>query len=90
MGAHVQGGFRVSGTCPAPPDPLVRGAAVHPLKLKRLSKGGTLISIGVDMELAQALGAGDSSLPINEPEYKFMLRQLKKSSNILFDHVIHM
>lgn len=39
------------------------------LKLKRLSKGGTLLSIGVDMELAQALGAGDSFLPTNEPLY---------------------
>lgn len=41
----------------------------RPLKLKRLSKGGTLLSIGVDMELAQALGAGDSFLPTNEPLY---------------------
>lgn len=39
------------------------------LKLKRLSKDGTLVSIGVDMELAQALGAGDSFLPTNEPEF---------------------
>ena len=32
-----------------------------PLHLKCLSKNGTLISIGVDMELAEALlGAGDS------------------------------
>jgi hypothetical protein len=41
----------------------------RPLRLKRLSKNGTLISIGVDMELAQALGAGDSFLPTNEPEF---------------------
>jgi hypothetical protein len=41
----------------------------QPLRLKRLSKNGTLISIGVDMELAQALGAGDSFLPTNEPEF---------------------
>ena len=41
----------------------------HSLKLKRLSKGGTLLSIGVDMELAQALGAGNSFLPTNEPLY---------------------
>ncbi|KAF8150842.1 hypothetical protein B0H34DRAFT_801761 [Crassisporium funariophilum] len=41
----------------------------RPLHLKRLSKDGTLISIGVDMELAQALGAGDSFLPTNEPEF---------------------
>jgi hypothetical protein len=41
----------------------------QPLHLKRLSKNGTLISIVVDMELAQALGAGDSFLPTNEPEF---------------------
>ena len=41
----------------------------QPLRLKRLSKKGTLISIGVDMDLAQALGAGDSFLPTNEPEF---------------------
>jgi len=41
----------------------------RPLCLKRLSRNGTLISIGVDMELAQALGAGDSFLPTNEPEF---------------------
>ena len=39
------------------------------LQLKRLSKEGTLLSIGVDLELAQVLGAGDSFLPTNEPEY---------------------
>jgi hypothetical protein len=27
------------------------------------------MSVGVDMELAQALGAGDSFLPTNEPEF---------------------
>jgi len=41
----------------------------RPLRLKQLSKNGTLISVGVDMELAQALGAGDSFLPTNEPEF---------------------
>ncbi|KAF8161444.1 hypothetical protein B0H34DRAFT_840756 [Crassisporium funariophilum] len=41
----------------------------RPLRLKRLSKDGTLVSIGVDMEIAQALGAGDSFLPTNEPEF---------------------
>lgn len=41
----------------------------RPLRLKRLSRNGSLVSIGVDMELAQALGAGDSFLPTNEPEY---------------------
>ena len=39
------------------------------LRLKRLSKEGTLLSIGVDLELAQVLGAGDSFLPTNEPEF---------------------
>jgi len=41
----------------------------RPLRLKRLSRNGSLVSIGVDMELAQALSAGDSFLPTNEPEY---------------------
>ncbi|KDR65997.1 hypothetical protein GALMADRAFT_131200 [Galerina marginata CBS 339.88] len=40
-----------------------------PLLLKALSRGGTLLSIGVDLELAQALGAGQSFLSSNEPEY---------------------
>ncbi|KAF8175111.1 hypothetical protein BJ912DRAFT_1075466 [Pholiota molesta] len=39
------------------------------LKLKRLSKDGTLVSIGVDMELAQVLGAADSFLPTNDRGY---------------------
>lgn len=39
------------------------------LRLKHLSEGGSLVSVGVDMELAQALGAGDSFLPTNEPEF---------------------
>ena len=39
------------------------------LRLKQLSKGGTLLSIGVDLELAQVLGAGDSFLSTNEPEF---------------------
>ncbi|KAL0952236.1 hypothetical protein HGRIS_006526 [Hohenbuehelia grisea] len=40
-----------------------------PLRFKRLSKGGNLIYLGVDLEAAQVLGAGDSFLPTNEPEY---------------------
>lgn len=36
------------------------------LKLKRLSRDGTLVSIGVDLELAQVLGAGESFLPSND------------------------
>lgn len=39
------------------------------LRFKRLSNGGTLLSVGVDLELAQALGAGDSFLPTNEAEF---------------------
>jgi len=39
------------------------------LRLKRLSEGGSLVSVGVDMELAQALGAGGSFLPTNEPGF---------------------
>jgi hypothetical protein len=41
----------------------------RPLRLKCLSKNVTLVSVGVDMELAQALGAGDFFLPTNEPEF---------------------
>jgi hypothetical protein len=41
----------------------------RPLKLKGLSQGGTLVAIGVDLELAQVLGACKSFLPTNEPEY---------------------
>lgn len=37
-----------------------------PLRFQVLTRGGTLLSIGVDMESAQALGAGDSFLPTNE------------------------
>lgn len=40
-----------------------------PLRFKRLSKGGNLLTLGVDLEAAQVLGAGDSFLPTNEPEY---------------------
>ena len=39
------------------------------LQLKQLSKEGILLSIGVDLELAQVLGAGDSFLPTNKPEF---------------------
>ncbi|KAL0948752.1 hypothetical protein HGRIS_008885 [Hohenbuehelia grisea] len=36
---------------------------------QRLSEGGNLLTMGVDMEAAQVLGAGDAFLPTNEPEY---------------------
>ena len=52
---------------------LIRGNHTHTrqriVRLKRLSKDGTLLSIGVDLELAQVLRTGDSFLPSNEPEF---------------------
>ena len=39
------------------------------MRLKHLSEGGSLISVGVDMELTKALGAGDLFLPTNKPEF---------------------
>lgn len=39
------------------------------LLLKRLSREGTLVSIGVDLELSQVLAAGLSFAPTNEPEF---------------------
>ncbi|KAF8966029.1 hypothetical protein BDZ97DRAFT_1917737 [Flammula alnicola] len=39
------------------------------LLLKSLSREGTIITIGVDLELSQALGAGLSFLPTNEPDF---------------------
>ncbi|KAL0947450.1 hypothetical protein HGRIS_013557 [Hohenbuehelia grisea] len=47
----------------------VRRLTGKPLRFKRLSKGGNLIYLDVDLEAAQVLGAGDSFLPTNEPEY---------------------
>ena len=44
-------------------------ATGRPLRLKRLSPGGTLITVGVDMELAQVLGACESFFPTNNPGY---------------------
>lgn len=40
-----------------------------PLRFKRLTQGGNLCAMLVDLESAQALGAGDSFLSTNEPEY---------------------
>jgi hypothetical protein len=40
------------------------------MRLKCLSEGGSLISVGVDMELAQALGAGNLFLSTNEPGFR--------------------
>ncbi|KAL1722303.1 hypothetical protein EV715DRAFT_287324 [Schizophyllum commune] len=39
------------------------------LAFKRLTKGGTLLNLGMDMELAQILGAADSFLGTNDPEF---------------------
>ncbi|KAJ7719564.1 hypothetical protein B0H16DRAFT_1795091, partial [Mycena metata] len=39
------------------------------LRFKRFSRGGNLVTMGVDMEAAQVQGACDSFLPTNEPEY---------------------
>lgn len=41
----------------------------RPLRFKRLSEGGNLLALNVDLEAAQVLGAGDSFLPTNQPEY---------------------
>ncbi|KAJ7717658.1 hypothetical protein B0H16DRAFT_1897881 [Mycena metata] len=38
-------------------------------RFKRFSRGGNLVTMGVDMEAAQVQGACDSFLPTNEPEY---------------------
>ncbi|TFK36609.1 hypothetical protein BDQ12DRAFT_725070 [Crucibulum laeve] len=43
-----------------------------PLRFKRLSKGGNLLTMGVDLEAAQVLGAGDSFLTTNEPDYSLI------------------
>lgn len=48
---------------------IVRHVTGRPLLLKKLSREGTLVSIGVDLELAQVLAAGLSFLPTNEPEF---------------------
>ena len=48
---------------------LTRVLTGKPILLKCLSPGGTLLSIGVDMELAQVLGAGDSFISTNIPAY---------------------
>ncbi len=48
---------------------VVKHVTGRPLLLKRLSCEGTLVSIGVDLELAQVIAAGLSFLPTNEPEF---------------------
>jgi hypothetical protein len=39
------------------------------IQFKQLSPGGNILAINVDLEAAQVLGAVDSFLPTNEPEY---------------------
>ncbi|KAJ7917410.1 hypothetical protein B0H13DRAFT_2269491 [Mycena leptocephala] len=39
------------------------------LRFKRFTRGGNLITMGVDLEAAQVQGASDSFLPTNKPEY---------------------
>jgi hypothetical protein len=39
------------------------------LRFKRFTRGGNLVTMGVDLEAAQVQGASDSFLPTNEPEY---------------------
>ncbi|KAJ7176340.1 hypothetical protein C8R43DRAFT_1102271 [Mycena crocata] len=39
------------------------------LRFKRFTRGGNLITMGVDLEAAQVQGASDSFFPTNEPEY---------------------
>ena len=41
----------------------------HPMCSKRLSLGGNLLALNVDLKEAQVLAAGDSFLPTNDPEY---------------------
>ena len=41
----------------------------RPIHFKRLSLGGNILAMNVDLEAAQVLGAADSFLPTNEHEY---------------------
>jgi hypothetical protein len=40
-----------------------------PPRFRRLTRGGNLILMNTDLEIAQVLGAGDSFLRTNDPEY---------------------
>ena len=59
------------------------------LRLKQLSKEGTLLSISVDLELAQVLGAGDSFLPTNEPEFSGITTNEPEEIVKYFVHAYH-
>lgn len=41
----------------------------YPPRFKRLTEGGNLLSLGLDLEGAQVLGAGASFMKANVPEY---------------------
>lgn len=41
----------------------------QPIRFKRLTQGGQLLVMNLDLEAAQVLGAGDSFMPTNEPAY---------------------
>jgi hypothetical protein len=47
----------------------------RPMRFKRLTRGGNLLAMNVDLEAAQVLGAADSFLPTNEPEYSGILTE---------------
>jgi hypothetical protein len=42
---------------------------LKPLWFKQLLQGGNILVIGINLEAAQVLGAGDLLLPTNESEY---------------------
>jgi hypothetical protein len=48
---------------------IVQKLTGQPIRFKRLSQGGNILAMNVDLEAAQVLGAADSFLPTNEPEY---------------------
>ena len=47
----------------------------RPIRFKRLTRGGNLLAMNVDLEAAQVLGAADSFLSTNEPEYSGILTE---------------
>ena len=48
---------------------IVQKLTGQPIRFKRLSQGGNILAMNVDLEAAQVLGTADSFLPTNEPEY---------------------
>jgi hypothetical protein len=57
----------------------------RPLSFKCFSHGGNLLSLNVDLEVAQVQGFGDSFLATNEPEYSGILT---KDPEILVQYVV--